>query len=168
MSWEEAVWWESLVRPWIGGGRWLVASELAVSAGAQAKRLVELGAERPFVLAGMAGTGDPPDPGLAEVRVLGLAPAGELMAAIRAWEAALHRLPAEVVGAIEAWDPERRARVLGDIFARGTPIVGRRYFGARPHAGQALEDKTVADALWDAAGWSARRAGWWRWRTRRR
>ena len=53
---------------------------------------------------------------------------------------------------MEAFDPDRRARVLTPVWYDGRPVAGRTVWGARPMAWRALEDKVVIDGFWDAAG----------------
>lgn len=136
----------------LAGRRWLIAVDVAQAATALVDLVAAAGAPRPFVIAGASGTGPGPDPSRADVAVLDLPPAADMMTGIRAFEAAHGALPADVAARVDAWDPTGEARVLGTIFAVGTPLAGRRYYGARPAAWQALEDKTVCDAIWDAAG----------------
>lgn len=141
---------ETALRAVYGGRSWLVASEVLQGGAGTVRRLLQLGAAPCFVAAAREGTGDPPPPGT-QWRVLGLAPL-PMMEAIQASEAALRALPDEVTAAIDAWDPERSARVIGAIFSDGRPVAGRAFFGARPRAWQLLEDKTTVDALWDEVG----------------
>ena len=62
-------------------------------------------------------------------------------------------LPDHAVAAIEAFDPERRAVWVGGPFVTtDEPILGRPVVSGRPTAFVALEDKMLADDLWDAAG----------------
>lgn len=87
---------------------------------------------------------------LVEVRADGL------MEGLRASERQLDALPDDVVARIEAWDPERRARVWRPFFSAGKPVAGRPTYGARPVEMQALEDKTRMDAVLRAAEEEAR------------
>ena len=62
-------------------------------------------------------------------------------------------LPAHAVAAIEAFDPERRGAWVGSPFVTtDEPILGRPVVRGRPAAFLALEDKMLADEIWDAAG----------------
>jgi hypothetical protein len=55
--------------------------------------------------------------------------------------------------AIDAFDPERRGVWWATPFVTtDTPIDGRPVTGGRPASFLALEDKMLADAVWDAAG----------------
>ena len=62
-------------------------------------------------------------------------------------------LPEHAVAAIEAFDPERRGAWVGGPFVTtDEPILGRPVLSGRPAAFIALEDKMLADEIWDAAG----------------
>jgi hypothetical protein len=62
-------------------------------------------------------------------------------------------LPDHAVAAIEAFDPEGRAVWVGGPFVTtDEPILGRPVVSGRPTAYLALEDKMLADGIWDAAG----------------
>jgi hypothetical protein len=61
-------------------------------------------------------------------------------------------LPEHAVAAIEAFDPEcRGAWVGGPFVTTDRPILGRPVLSGRPAAFVALEDKMLADEIWDAA-----------------
>lgn len=143
--------WVAQLRPRFAGRRWLIAMDVLQGATWQARWLREMGAPKAFVVAASQGTGPEPDPDHAEIARLGVT-SGDMMSGIRAAEAALADVPAAVRARVDAWDPDGSARVLGTIFASGRPVAGRRYYGGRPEAWQALEDKTTVDALWDAIG----------------
>lgn len=134
-----------------GGRRWLLGVDVAPYGRGLASRLGDYGAAGSFIVAARDGAGGPAPREDVPERVLGL-PEMPFLAAIRASEEALRALPPDVQAAIDAWDPARRAMALGSIFSDGRDIAGRRFFGARPLAWQALEDKTTIDALWDAVG----------------
>jgi hypothetical protein len=53
---------------------------------------------------------------------------------------------------VDAYDPAGEAVWLVGPFVGTTPIDGRAVLGGRPRAWAALEDKLVADAIWDAVG----------------
>jgi hypothetical protein len=115
------------------------------------RRLRELGAERPFLLATGRGTGALPDPDEAEWVVVELR-APDLIAEIRAAMRLLRLLPEDVVAALDRWDPAREALVLSPMFNELAEIAGRRVYGPRRPEWRRLEDKVVIDALWDDLG----------------
>ena len=115
------------------------------------RRLRELGAERPFLLASGIGTGEVPGPDEAEWCVVGVR-APDVVAEIRAAMRLLRLLPDEVVDALDRWDPERQALVLSPMFNELPRIAGRRVYGPRRPEWRRLEDKVVIDGLWDDLG----------------
>ena len=150
---EEAnAYYRELLRPAFEGRKFLVAGPVAAGLGGLARQLLALGADRPFLIAGNAGTGAVPAPDEAELRVLGLR-GGDILIEHRNLHRALESLPADVQGAVEAWDPAGTARFLfADPLASHLPVAGRKPYGARPPAWARLEDKVEVDAFWDAAG----------------
>ena len=74
-----------------------------------------------------------------------------MMAGIRTGLVGLRNLPPEAQDAIDAWDPDHQAMAVVDLFASHEPIGDRPVFGPRLPEWQALEDKTIIDAFWDAA-----------------
>jgi hypothetical protein len=112
------------------------------------RRLRDLGAERPFLLATGMGTGEVPGPDEAEWCVVELR-APDIMAEIRTAMRLLRLLPTEVVEALDRWDPERRALVLSPMFNELPEIAGRRVYGPRRAEWRRLEDKVAVDELWD-------------------
>lgn len=145
-SWQETV--ESLMRE----SPWLIAMDHAAAATAWVRLLKSWGAPRPFVLSGWKGGGQIPSSEEAELHLLDLPPQANFMEAINAFERALDDLPAKVLQAIRAWDPDGKTRVLGPFFARANAIDGRTFLGGRPRSWQDLEDKTIIDDLWDKSG----------------
>lgn len=114
--------------------------------------LEALGAGRCFALAMTIGTGPLPDPDRVPSFVFDVRaenPSDE----IRQLERLLRELPADAAAAIDRFDPERQALVLFPPFTGGEDALGgRRAYGARPASFAALEDKTLGDELFDAAG----------------
>jgi hypothetical protein len=135
-------------------GRPLVLAGFHLAAGGRiARRLRELAGTRSLIVAHGRGTGPAPDPADAEWVVVE-ARVPDILAEIRACERLVADPPAEAVSAIERHDPERRALVVVP-FALGVlppAMAGRRIWGHRSPAWVALEDKLVADGLWDEAG----------------
>jgi hypothetical protein len=135
-----------------GKRRWLLALDVLAMGAPLVSALAALGAGRCLCIAAARGTGEPPDPALAPDPVVLNVTASDMMGGIRASLAALANLPPDIVERVNAFDPEGSARVLGTIFDDGRAVAGRRKWGARPAAWQALEDKTLVDALWDEVG----------------
>ena len=131
--------------------KWIITADALAAITPALAMLRDVGAPHPFVIACNEGTGDLPQGWEAEIAVLD-AKGDTMMEGIRAFEAALRDLPADVVDRIEAWDPERAAVILGPITESALVIAGRPSWGARSAGWAAIEDKTTVDALWDAAG----------------
>jgi hypothetical protein len=134
-----------------GRQAWLVAADVLQAAGATIRRLRAWGAPRCFAIAARNGTGEAPSAEDCEFVVLDLPPQ-PMMDAIHAAEDAVRTLSPAIQAAVDRFDPSGQLRVIGPIFSDGRPVAGRRFWGARPAAWRALEDKVVIDALWDAAG----------------
>jgi hypothetical protein len=97
-----------------------------------------------------AGVGPPP-----EARVIAIDAAGDgidMMGRVRAGLAALRQPPPEVAEAVEAFDPDRRAVVLGVFLNEAAELLGRPFLAHRRPDWVALEDKTRVDELLDRAG----------------
>ena len=149
---QAADYYAQLLRPVFSGRKFLLAGPIAVALGGLAQRLVRLGAERPFLVAGSEGTGPMPSPEQAELRVLGTY-GTDVLSEHRRLQRALDNMPADVRRAIDAWDSAGTARcVLASPLAESRPVAQREPYGTRPSAWTVLEDKVRIDAFWDAAG----------------
>jgi len=136
------------LRPLFAGRKVVVTGGPLAAMTGTCRRLRELGAERPFLLATGSGTGELPEPDEAEWVVVQVR-APDIIAEIRAAMRLLRLLPGEVLAALDRWDPEREALVLSPMFNELPEIAGRRVFGPRWPEWRRLEDKAVVDALWD-------------------
>lgn len=138
---------QSLMR----GQKWIVVSDAIVGAHSWAAVLESMGIADLFLLGAFRGTGivpaNNPHP-TAELNIKGISALDSIRRAI----AAFRDLPADVKEQIDAWDPGGTAKVLGPLWDNDQPIHGRSVFGARWPQWQALEDKMICDALWDAVG----------------
>ena len=93
---EEAnAYYRELLRPVFEGRKFLVGGPVAVGLGGLARQLLALGADRPFLIAGNAGTGTVPAPDEAELRVLGIQ-GGDILTEHRNLHRALENLPTDV------------------------------------------------------------------------
>ena len=114
--------------------------------------LEDAGAQRPLLVASAAGAGPVPSDEQAGVVLLDVPEFTSLTEELRQVDALLRELPDELVEAVEAYDPERTAVWLGTPFITTAPVLGRRVLGGRPAEWFALEDKILADDLWDSVG----------------
>jgi hypothetical protein len=107
---------------------------------------------RVLVLATARGAG--PTPGDDDCVVVDVAPppTANVTEEMRALDHLARHLPDHAVSAIEAFDPDREALWVGGPFVTTDPILGRPVVSGRPAASLALEDKLLADAIWDACG----------------
>lgn len=128
---------------------WILTTGVLASAPGQLAELRGAGVDRVLVVAGSRGTGGVPDND--DAIVLGVRGA-TMMQAIRALDEALARLPVEVQAAVDQFDPDRQAAVIPPMFSQLSTIAERPVWGARPAPWRLLEDKTIVDQLWDAAG----------------
>jgi len=131
---------------------WIVAVDVLVGAGALAETLLDHGAERVLAIGASRGAGNLPSPERVSQILLDCADSPDMMTAIRTAQAALANVGPEVQAKVDAFDPERAARVVGAIFCNADPVARRSIYGGRHDSWYALEDKTLVDAVWDAVG----------------
>ena len=139
------------LRPLFSGRKVVLTGGPLAAMTGTCRRVRELGAERPFLLATGMGTGEVPGADEAEWCVVEVR-APDVIAEIRAAMRLLRLLPGEVVDALDRWDPERQALVLSPMFNELPEIAGRRVYGPRRPEWRRLEDKVVVDDLWDELG----------------
>ena len=147
--------WIELLRPVLTGRRVIITGGPVAGLVGKARLARSLGAERPFILGNEGlGTGELPSEDEAEVFALDVSDAAgtTMMHAVRAGAAALADLPADALAAIDRYDPDRSALVLGSFLNEHPSVAGRRCLAYRKPEWVALEDKLLADALWDRAG----------------
>lgn len=113
--------------------------------------LREAGADRCLIIAFGEGTGEPPSRDDADWILLGSG-ATNILEEFREPEQTLADPPPAVVAAIDAFDPEGRARVLLPQVTLAAPpphFLGRRIYGRRKPESLQFEDKVRVDAFWD-------------------
>lgn len=114
--------------------------------------LDQAGSRRPLLVASAVGAGPTPTAEQADVVFLEVPHQPTVTEDLRRQDAVARHLPDEVRRAVESYDPAGEAVWLVGPFIGTAPIDGREVLGGRPAAWAALEDKLVADALWDAVG----------------
>jgi hypothetical protein len=142
--------YRDLVDRAMGRHRWILCADVAAAFTSGVKAMREKGAPRPLLLCGSKGTGELPTDDDCEIVILGTT-GKSMMHGIRAYHAALRDLPAWAMDRIDAWDPDRQARVLASFLDTDFEIGGRPSWGGRPEAWIALEDKTTVHEIWSAA-----------------
>lgn len=135
-----------------GGKRWIIATDVLAGARGTTHWLQQLGAEAVLCIASSRGAGPAPDEDFAPNPIVFNVAGQDMMSSVRLSAKLLADLPAEARARVDAFDPQRTARVIGTIFDDGRPVGDRRKYGARPQAWQDLEDKTVIDQVWDDIG----------------
>jgi hypothetical protein len=106
-----------------------------------------------LVVATGRGVGPLPPDGTYELVRLEPPPTASLTEELRLHDRMVHRLPDDLRAAVDAFDPERRGLWYTTPFVTtDEQIDGRPVTGGRPASFLALEDKLLADAIWDAAG----------------
>ena len=130
-------------------GRKVIAGFAVLAAYAGEVRLLrEVGAQRPMLITTSRGAGPVPGPDEAEVVHLPPVSYATMTEEVRGRDALARQLPGQVLAAIEAYDPDGTAVWHVDPFVENTPLLGRRVYGGRPAAWLAVEDKLVAEQVW--------------------
>jgi hypothetical protein len=145
----DAAYYAALVRPLVEGRRVIVAGALLGGSGVVVDTLRGLGASDVFVLAQARGAGPIPE----ETAYFDLDITAETIdQALRAAIVAVKDPPAAAIAAIDEFDPDRSAIVVGDSFNEAAYVAGRRSLSYRRPEWVALEDKVVIDACWERWG----------------
>jgi len=106
-----------------------------------------------MVVATTRGAGPVPPEGDCEVVLVPPPATASVTEELRTHDRLAHHLPDGARAAVDAFDPERRGAWFGNPFVTtDEPIDGRPVTGGRPASFLALEDKMIADPIWDAAG----------------
>ena len=106
-----------------------------------------------LVLSTADGAGPKPAEGDCVVIEVDPPPTSSVTEEMRALDHLARHLPEHAVAAVEAFDPDRRGVWVGGPFVTtDEPILGRPVVSGRPAAFVVLEDKLLADDIWDAAG----------------
>lgn len=147
----DAEYYRDLTRYQFEGRKLILAGAPLAAFTSAVTELRELGAADLFLIAAGVGSGDLPPEDEARWIVLDTR-ADSMIGSFRLMEAQLHNPSAEVVQALDEWDPEGTAVMLPNPFFYQDSIAGRPAYGWRRPAWLALEDKVVVDEIWDAAG----------------
>jgi hypothetical protein len=106
-----------------------------------------------LVVATAIGAAPIPQPDDCQVVEIVPPPAATMTDEVRQLDRTARHLPPAAMAAIEAFDPARQGVWFASPFVTtDEPIDGRPVAFGRPASFLALEDKTLADAIWEAAG----------------
>jgi hypothetical protein len=114
--------------------------------------LHDVGACRPLLVASAVGAGTVPSPEEAERVFVDVPQRATMTEDLRMQDSLVRRLAPDIRSAVDAYDPEHEAVWLVGPFIGTDPIDGRQVLTGRPAGWLALEDKLVADEIWDAVG----------------
>lgn len=144
--------WFELLRPLFAARRVIFVGEMAAASTAAVEAAAALGAAEILVYAaGGPGTGPQPDPALARV-VMSEVHAPTMIEGMRAAAANVAAPPSDVLQALERFDPDREALVLGSFLSGVAALDGRPFLAFRRPEWLALEDKSTIDRFWDRIG----------------
>ena len=145
-------WWRAPLTSLVAGHKVILVGGPAVMWTDVAALLRELGATAVLVV-GTEGMGVGPPPQDADVVVVEREDHGDdVMATLHASIRVVDDPPPHVVDAIEAFDPDRSAVVIGSFLTESPTLVGRPLVAHRRPTWVALEDKTRLAGLLDRAG----------------
>jgi len=142
-------WWIPPLRSVFGGRRVVLAGASAAAWTEHVPVLREAGVVDMLVVANRWGAGERPD--VATV-VVESATGRSTMEQIRADDRFLADPPAEVIAALDQFDPGVEALVLGTFLNTTPSLAGRPFVSFRRPEWVAFEDKVMVDAFWDRAG----------------
>lgn len=143
--------YRALIAPLVAGRPCIVAVGAVVTATPTVRMLQGMGAGRALILADSLGAGELPTSEEAEWLV-SQASASDMTDAVRGYNASLEDPAPEVLAAIEAHDPARRAVLVASQHATVARIGGRPRLGARKPGWRRFEDKTRVDGFLDRVG----------------
>jgi hypothetical protein len=142
-------WWMRPLGTVFAGRRVVLAGAAAAAWTEHIDVLRAAGVDDVLVVADTWGAGDLPD---VQVVVVEAPPGRTVMEQIRSGERFLADPPPEVRTALDQFDPEGEALVVGTFLNVSTHLAGRPFLTYRRPEWVALEDKVVVDEFWDRAG----------------
>lgn len=136
----------------VRGRKVVLVGGVLASATRRVRQLRGWGAAAVLVIADGVGTGELPAADEAHTVVVQGPKLATLSEEVASWVSFAADPPPAAREAAEAFDPEGAALCLLNPFALVDLYLGRESLGGRPQTFWALEDKSLNDALWDAAG----------------
>ncbi len=140
--------WVAELTAALGGQRTILFVPSLASAAPMLEELRSVGIAEVLVVGGRRGVGPLPDLPADRVIDLGVPPA-PVLDEIRAVRRALGEPSVALRNAVERFDPDGEAVVIGDPFNELPALLGRRFLAFRRPEWIALEDKTTVDGFWD-------------------
>lgn len=114
--------------------------------------LARAGARKPLLLHTARGAGPVPGEDDAHLVQVDIPAYTTISEEVGDHDRVLRHLPEPVVTAVDDYDPHGEAVHYVSPFVHRQPVRGREVVGGREAAWAALEDKTLADDIWDAVG----------------
>ncbi|MEO1058647.1 MAG: hypothetical protein AAFY28_17205, partial [Actinomycetota bacterium] len=143
-------WWLAPLRSVFAGHDAIVAGAVAAAWTQPVDLLRSLGVGQILVVATEGrGAGPLPD---TDTYVLDPPDGLPMMERLRWATQALVDPPDDLVARVDEFDPSHAAIVVGTFLNEAPTLAGRRFFAHRRPEWVALEDKVLADELWDRAG----------------
>ena len=118
----------------------------------QVSVLAEVGAERPLLICTEDGAGAVPEESQAQVVTIETPRFASVTEELRARDRQVRDLPAPARAALDRYDPAGVGVWFAGPFVSDEPIDGRAVLGGRPRPWTQLEDKLLAEEIWDAVG----------------
>ena len=148
-----AEYWLEAMRPVFEGKKVILVGDVIAGLIPRARIIRELGAESTFMLAteGM-GTGDEPEEEDSNWLALDAPHFENIVEAIHAGQKLLADLPYHAKNALDCYDPEREAMIVGGFLHEQPSVAGRKSLAYRKPEWLALDDKTTIDSVWDKIG----------------
>lgn len=148
-----AEYWSEALRPVFVGKKVIVAGDVIAGLIPRARMIRELGAESTFMLATVGmGTGDTPTEEDGHWLALDAPHSENIIEAIHAGQKLLGKLPKHAKEALDWYDPNKEAMVVGTFLHEQPSVAGRKSLAYRKPEWLALDDKTVIDSIWDKIG----------------
>lgn len=149
----DAEYWSDVLKPVFQDKKVILAGGVVAGQLPRARQIRALGAESTFILAteGM-GTGDTPTKEDGEWFAIDPPHSDDLVDAIHAGNELLGNLPKHAQEALDWYDPDHTALVVGTFLHEHESVAGRKSLAYRKREWLALDDKTVIDTVWDKIG----------------
>lgn len=148
-----AEYWSAILNPVFSGKKVILAGGVVADQLPRARQIKALGAESTFILAteGM-GTGKAPNSEDGDWFAVEPQHTSNIIDSIHAGNEILGNLPEDAREALDLYDPERTALVVGTFWHEQKFVAGRKSLAYREPDWLAFDDKSVIDSVWDKIG----------------